>query len=548
MLALLALSVFGIELPPSPQGYLLVELFIITAFTAAGILIFRSAFVVEGVPPRWEGAVFWIPFTAIFVAMVILKLGMIQFGGFDHSALIDMGWRLVSGQHPYLDFPCTMPPVFYLGAGLAFRCFGASWWSLIFITAIFAAITFTWSWFLLNKALGNGFLAWLFALLLQVSTTILVSYWWYNPITTVVASLFFLSAWCLIQAPESKYVWISYILSLSLLALSKPNIAGLLIIGGGLALLFSEVRLTAVCLSLAAGVFTIGVLFFSDITPLDLIQGYIGIAGRGSSLNQLFQDLDTWEKVLSSGILIVLLIPWIWMLRHAGKTRYNPSLWLAMVGAVSGLYGFLTNGELKLVDVFLVFIATFLGGTVVIKVYQGSKVSLKLSDRRWNDAFGIFAIILMGIACTQAITRHRVQTIGAGKFFEYNLSDQFQDTGFFAHLKTGQIFQEVYREVQSVLSQRGTGTVYFGPRMQWGYAAFGISPPLHQPSWWHPGVSFPRNNESALMAEWASHHFDLLVFLKNDLTYMSAEFIEMLPRNYSVDQSYPLLTILHRIN
>ena len=546
VLFLLALSVFGVALPPSPQGHLLVGIIVTIAFTAAGMLIFRSAWGGADLP-QWEGGVFWIPVTAIFVAIVILKLGMIQFGGFDHSALIDMGWRLASGQLPYRDFPCTMPPVFYLGAGLAFRCFGTSWWSLVFITSLFATVTFVWSWFLLNKALRNGLLAWLFALLLQVLTTILVSYWWYNPVTTVAATLFFLSAWCLIETPKSNHVWISYILSLSLLTLSKPNVAGLLIIGIGLVLLLSKVRFIAIYLSLAAAVIILGALFFCGIAPLDILHGYLGVAGRGSSLDQLFQDSGILEKVLSSGFLIALLIPWIWVLRHASAARYNSSLWLAMVGVVSGLYGFLTNGELKLVDVFLIFISTFLGCALVIKVHQGSKTSLAMSARRWIAASGVFAIILIGIACAQAITRHRVEEIGPGKFFEYSLSDQCPSTGFFANLQTGKIFQEVYQEVQSVMSQRGSEAVYFGPRMQWGYAAFGIAPPLHQPAWWHPGVSFPKKSESSLIAEWASHRFGLLVFLKNDLVYMSPEFIELLTRNYSVDQSYPLLTLLRRI-
>ncbi len=36
-------------------------------------------------------------------------------------------------------------------------------------------------------------------------------------------------------------------------------------------------------------------------------------------------------------------------------------------------------------------------------------------------------------------------------------------------------------------------------------------------------------------------------FSKNDLTYMSPQFIELLSKNYTTDQSSPFLTVLHRL-
>jgi|GEM_PF-6326614 len=45
----------------------------------------------------------------------------------------------------------------------------------------------------------------------------------------------------------------------------------------------------------------------------------------------------------------------------------------------------------------------------------------------------------------------------------------------------------------------------------------------------------------------ASRKFDTLVLFKNDLTYMSPEFIEILDQDYTTDQSSPFLTVLHRI-
>jgi hypothetical protein len=143
--------------------------------------------------------------------------------------------------------------------------------------------------------------------------------------------------------------------------------------------------------------------------------------------------------------------------------------------------------------------------------------------------------------------RYRVKLIGPGAFFENRLSDRASSPPFFKGLRTGNIFSEVCSEVDVVLARFGSSSVYFGPRMQWAYAAFELTPPLNQPSWWDPGVSFPKRMESFYIKAWAYRKFETVVLFKNDLTYMSPEFIEILSKNYITDQSSPFLTVLHRI-
>jgi len=64
---------------------------------------------------------FLIGFVALLIAFAISQLGMVQFGGFDHSVLVDVAWRLVQGQKPHVDFPCTLPVGFIIGANTLFR-------------------------------------------------------------------------------------------------------------------------------------------------------------------------------------------------------------------------------------------------------------------------------------------------------------------------------------------------------------------------------------------------------------------------------------------
>jgi hypothetical protein len=52
---------------------------------------------------------------AVALAVSIWLLGMRQFGGYDHSAMIQASWLQFSSLVPFKDYPCTFPPLFFLG-------------------------------------------------------------------------------------------------------------------------------------------------------------------------------------------------------------------------------------------------------------------------------------------------------------------------------------------------------------------------------------------------------------------------------------------------
>ncbi len=95
--------------------------------------------------------------SGIIVAVACLTFGRWQFGGFDHSALIDIGWRLSQGQKPYVDFPCTVPVWWMCGIGLGFQVLGSSWLSVVLLQAAFAAITCIWMYWLLYGIVSATF-------------------------------------------------------------------------------------------------------------------------------------------------------------------------------------------------------------------------------------------------------------------------------------------------------------------------------------------------------------------------------------------------------
>jgi len=539
MLVVFATLIFGTDVPTDASAQIWLKGFVAALFAAFGgawwltasrksTLSASFAFVLVGA-------------TTVLLVAAILKLGMIQFGGFDHSALIDMGWRLYNGQKPFADFPCPMPPVFYLGAWLAFVVFGVSWWSLVALAALFSGATFVWGYFLWFRITEDTPLAWLLSFFLQVCTIVLVSYWWYNPVTTIAACLFFLSGQLLLVRPRDFSVRTSFVLSLALLALSKPNVAAPLAVAAVAILACSKQRVTALVLASITAFLVLFLLAIAGVDPLGVVDAYRAVAGRGMSLNQLFQDISAGEKLLFSVVLGLLLLPWLFLLPKLLRLVRTPSIALSFFALVAGVWGFLTNGEAKLVDAPLIVYATFFGLCLACPASSGL-----LSRDVLSRCLIVLVCFLVGLASGQALTRDRVKAIGPGAFFESQTVDSSGLPEFFSGLRAGQNLHVVASEVQRVAEERKNAPVYFGPRMQWAYAAFGINSPKRQPVWWHPGVSFDAEKEASYESMLVEEGFPIMVFLRDDFTYMSARLLGRLSENYGVDTSFSTLTVLRR--
>ncbi|MGA3169809.1 MAG: hypothetical protein ABSE62_02245, partial [Chthoniobacteraceae bacterium] len=161
---------------------------------------------------------------ACVLGFLIYWCGMQQFGGTDCSCSIDAGWRLINGQRPYVDFPCTFPVGYYLGSELGFRLFGVLWRAQVLIAALYAAVTFVWLWKLLDAVLDHPVLALLLAFCCEAASMLAISFWWYNPITSITAAVYVASCIAVLRFPKSPGYWVSLSLSMFLAALMKPNV------------------------------------------------------------------------------------------------------------------------------------------------------------------------------------------------------------------------------------------------------------------------------------------------------------------------------------
>ena len=134
--------------------------------------------------------------------------------------------------------------------------------------------------------------------------------------------------------------------------------------------------------------------------------------------------------------------------------------------------------------------------------------------------------------------------------FERHVATDFRHHNpFFRGLRTGRIFQSVLAQVGQTVGRYPGAHVYFGPRMQWGYAAFGLPSPVGQPIWWHPGVSLASSDVGFYLDRWSAAEFDVLVFWYNaranvtDFTYMPQAFLDRIGMAYREDDSLSEMTL-----
>ena len=495
--------------------------------------------------PAYTAAVFT-GVIAIFSAF-ILHFGNRQFGGYDFSAMIDVGWRPATGQVPYRDYICTLPPGFYLGVKYAFQAFGVHWDSQLYVLAIFSCVGFVWIYFLLAGLLLSRLSAFLIAAAIECAAVLIMDFWCFNTITTIAATVFFLSCLSYLDRPTILGVQISYATSLALLGLMKPNIAGALsIMAVVLVFIATRAKARLAVLTLSAVAATIGFLAINGVSIHGLLDSYRAAAiDRGSPTIQLFSGAGTVDKLraaLSVGCLFAPFFTWwrpfIAAVRKADTDVVCRSLLLAVAPLIS-LYGMLSNTELKDVDLPLFICA----GAVLLFGPSGTVGSQKRRPRL-SRFYVAFLCALMASDLYMGARRYRVETIGFHTFYYWNDSGPVRNIRFFPNLQASARFRATLDQIGQVL-RRDPGPVFFGPRMEFAYAAFGLQSPKHIPVWWHPGSSFSFAQYPSVLEAWRNDRFRTLVFLKDDFTRYSPEFLELINSTYSIDESYPDLTIFH---
>ena len=83
--------------------------------------------------------------------------------------------------------------------------------------------------------------------------------------------------------------------------------------------------------------------------------------------------------------------------------------------------------------------------------------------------------------------------------------------------------------------------IFFGPRMEFAYAAFNITPPKGMPIWWHPGSSYPEEKTNEIVLLFKAYQFERCIFLRDgyskkpDFTRLPDKIVNEL--NYSYNRT-----------
>ncbi len=173
-----------------------------------------------------------------------------------------------------------------------------------------------------------------------------------------------------------------------------------------------------------------------------------------------------------------------------------------------------------------------------------------LSQIKLSAIWGLIVLLVGGVALYAGASRWRVM----------NIDDFYSRTDItLGNLKGLEFFEDFYispkavgvvRESLSYLVLRygpmSAWTpdlpVYFGPRIEFMYAALGIQSPKDLPIWWHPGISFPRELVDKAADSFRQQHFKTCIFYRNpecpngEFTRIPPQIIKELAMNYDFYQ------------
>ncbi len=538
-------------------------------------------------PRAWEPAVAAPRREVVFAALAASSLllvvlvewcGSFHFGGADNSVLVDAAWRQYVGQRPYFDFICPLPPLFFLLAKYAMVVWGPCWEAFLHVNALIAVVTLWWGYALLVRLVRSAVVALLLMLCCHVQFSVLCAYLWYNPLTMLVACLLIWSAMLLLQAPDDRLAMVSYTLSLALVAVAKPNTAALLI-GATTVVLLSQRRTAGVCLaaSLLSGALVLLSFAANGFGVGEVLTAYAGAAGRGRpSFGAPFVDLARtpfmfarwipvlgghhlpFEKLASVGYLLCLSVAGGGILRAglAARSESPTSRRLLAMAAGSCLvawYGAMTNMDLKHIDA-AVLVAGL--GTYLFAIRAEQPWSERPVAARSGAWFVALAVILMFSGLAQGASRRRIEEIGYNMFYQWTAEPlEHPNLPLFRHLRASPLMCRAIDEARQATAAHGTTGLFFGTRLEFLYAGFGVPSPVGLPQWWHPGTGYPLARKLEMVARWDEARFRTLIFLVRadeagqpmvDFTWLPSELVDLIGQKYVRDERYHQVAVFTR--
>jgi hypothetical protein len=478
------------------------------------------------------------------IVVWIRHFGMIHPMNYDTALIPNMAWVQLCGYRPGIDFPCTLPPFFLWGAKWAMQLWGVTWESNICACAAYAALTFGWTYALLRVMALGRLSALLIAIAAQATTNMYISYWWYNALLSASSIVLFLATFAWLRRPTSSICMISFAAALFLQLLQKPN--GLLLAVAACAVLIVSPAHRRRTLATMAAV-VVGILALAYGMSLDLLallRAYPEILrtrGNVAVIRDIWRQYPTMCAIeLSKVVLLALVAVDAWrvdgrLASLADMDRQSLLEAALLAGALgTSLALFLTNSETKMVDTALAVTAL-----AVLALQPRCRVSVA--------ALGLLVLVIVyGLDMGRA--RHRTWVVAPGFFWEPSIAPGEPQTKFCAHMRSGERFNHLTREMGAVLTSHPGARVFLGPWLEWAYPAYDILPPRHFPIWWHKDTSYFEKDIPYCVEAFQQKQFDLLIFPKGlaenvPMYTRHWRLSELVAQSYTPDDRYGTITV-----
>ncbi len=474
--------------------------------------------VAEGRLPfhRTLSSLFVMPLLAMLLSACVYKLGMHQFGGWDEGLLVHVAALYINGCHPYSYFQCSMPPFFMAGIRCGVMLLGMKWASFAMLAAVFTGVTSLWIYGLLRLSSFPAHWAVAVAVGVEMSTMVVSPFWWFNNASAVSVVLIFLSALACSQRPRTLLPWASLALALALILTSKPNVYPASLVMLVLLALRERWQWAKVFGASVTGMVLAWLICNLAWMPIsELWTSYREIGKlRGSPLLLLpFREMQRPEREFQAMLIAASLLCVCTLLVAAIRRVPNIGL-IAALSSIAILTAFesaLTNSEIKTSD-----LSAVLAVTAVLCLRPWTADVPSFFRRR---AFAVMLSVFLVMSGFFAATHLRINAIGPGMYYE-PLPTRTIRSGFFSGLQAGPRLQRVLAQTDEVMSSIAPRTVFFGPRLEFGYAIYNQKPPAGMPLLWDPGNLFSRERLPGLLRAFQQDDADLLLFLKNDYTRM----------------------------
>lgn len=463
----------------------------------------------------------------------------------------------------YDELVTATPPLFILGAKMAYQIFGVYWSSLPLLLAFFAVIIFIWHVLILRALKVDKLWSLLIPYTLISINLVTTSFWWYNRITIVCLTLFVTSAILFMNKPNTSLSRITLIISSILISLSKPNSAGLALVVMYLILFLAKSKKLVIQILLLSITGTLIILIISGIDPFKLINNYTVLAtsGRVTSVanwKSFLIDINFWEVRQTTVFLVPAIIAFVLMLVHGCVKRIIfkkdiPLLFFIPAVLFISLAGMVTNNDYKMVGLGPVFMVTILMFQVwrnrVKNIHFPFTVNILLLT---SSLLLIFSSINIGFSRISMRENDNPYFLlrGWNVFYDDYPTRPLVKLDHPPYWKGFTASQSLYNTVKQideiVTSAQIAGStdpsVYFGPRIDFSYAAYGIHPPKGIPIWWEGYSDETKIQNAEIIERFMNYRFKIAIFYQDDFTFMPRNAVEYLKNEYDV-YNYGSITI-----